>query len=41
VARELFGDEFVSAFLGTREAQARELARTVSDVELERFFELA
>lgn len=41
VARELFGDDFVSAFAGTREAQAKEIAALVSDVELERFLELS
>lgn len=40
-ARELFGDEFVSAFAGTREAHAKDIAAIVSDVELERFLELA
>lgn len=41
IARELFGEAFVSAFAGTREAQAREMAGTVTDIELERFLTLA
>ncbi len=41
VARELFGESFVSAFAGTREAQAREMAAMVTDIELERFLALA
>jgi len=41
LAREVFGDDFVEMFAGTREAQAREFARMVTDKELERFLELA
>ncbi len=41
VARELFGDDFVNMFAGTRLAQAEQFARMVTDKELERFLEMA
>ncbi len=41
IARELFGDDFVTMFAGTRLAQAEQFARMVTDKELERFLEMA
>ncbi|MFW6094460.1 MAG: glutamine synthetase family protein [Pseudomonadota bacterium] len=40
-ARALFGDDFVDMFAGTRQAQADQFARMVTDKELERFLEMA
>ncbi len=40
-ARDLFGDDFVDMFAGTRLAQADQFARMVTDKELERFLEMA
>jgi glutamine synthetase len=40
-ARELFGDDFVEMYAGTRMAQAEQFARMVTDKELERFLEMA
>ena len=40
-AKELFGEDFVAMFGGTRRAQARQFARMVSNRELERFLELS
>ncbi len=40
IARELFGDEFVDAYAGTRRSQAAEFQAFVTQQELERFFEL-
>jgi glutamine synthetase len=40
-ARELFGDDFVEMYAGTRMAQADQFARMVTDKELERFLEMA
>jgi len=40
-ARELFSDDFVEMYAGTRLAQADQFARMVTDKELERFLEMA
>jgi len=40
-ARELFSDDFVDMYAGTRLAQAEQFARMVTDKELERFLEMA
>jgi len=40
-AREMFGDDFVEMFSGTRRAQYRAFQKMVTDKELERFLELA
>jgi glutamine synthetase len=40
-AKELFGEDFVAMFGGTRRAQSRQFARMVSNRELERFLELS
>ncbi|QIB66340.1 glutamine synthetase family protein [Kineobactrum salinum] len=39
-ARQFFGDDFVTAYADTREAQLKQFAGLVTDRELERFFEL-
>jgi glutamine synthetase len=41
IAAEMFGDEFVAMYAGTRLAQAEQFARMVTDKELERFLETA
>lgn len=41
IARQLFGDEFVTYFAGFRHRQDQEFSRMVSDLEIERFLELA
>ena len=41
VAREMFGEAFVTMYAGTRRAQADQFARMVTDKELERFLEMA
>jgi glutamine synthetase len=40
-ARQMFGDDFVEMYAGTRLAQAEQFARMVTDKELERFLEMA
>jgi glutamine synthetase len=40
VARELFGDEFVTHYAATREWEGREFQKRVTDWELERYFEI-
>ncbi|HVZ55064.1 MAG TPA: glutamine synthetase family protein [Chitinophagaceae bacterium] len=40
LARELFGEEFVEHFTGTREWEWRQYARVVTDWELKRYFEI-
>lgn len=39
-ARELFGDEFVEHFVASREWEAREFRKHISDWELKRYFEI-
>jgi glutamine synthetase len=40
LARELFGDEFVTHFAGTRRWEWRQYSRAVTDWELGRYFEI-
>ena len=40
VAKELFGEEFVQHFAGTREWEWRQYAKAVTDWELKRYFEI-
>jgi len=40
IAKELFGEEFVSHFVSTREWEWREFAKAVTDWEMKRYFEL-
>jgi glutamine synthetase len=40
VARELFGDEFVTHFVRTREWECQQYAKAVTDWELKRYFEI-
>jgi glutamine synthetase len=40
LAKELFGDEFVDHFVGTREWECRQYAKAVTDWELKRYFEI-
>jgi glutamine synthetase len=40
LAREYFGNRFVDAYAGTRQAQLDQFSAMVTDRELERFFEL-
>ena len=39
-ARELFGDEFVDHYVSSREWEVREYERTVTDWQLQRYFEI-
>jgi len=41
IAAELFGEDFVAMYAGTRLAQAEQFAHMVTDKELERFLEMA
>ena len=41
IARELFGDDFVDHFGGTREHELREFEEAITDWELVRYMELA
>ena len=40
VAKELFGEEFVAHFTGTREWEWRQFSKVVTDWELKRYFEI-
>ncbi len=40
VARELFGDQFVDHFTGTREWEWRQFSKVVTDWELKRYLEI-
>jgi glutamine synthetase len=40
VARELFGEKFISHFAGTREWEWRQFSKVVTDWELKRYFEI-
>ncbi len=40
VAKELFGDQFVAHFAGTREIECRHYAKAVTDWEYKRYFEI-
>jgi len=40
IAKELFGEEFVAHFTGTREWEWRQFAKVVTDWELKRYFEI-
>jgi glutamine synthetase len=40
VAKELFGEEFVAHFAGTREWECRQHAKAVTDFEYKRYFEI-
>lgn len=40
VARELFGDDFVEHFTGTRDWEWRQYAKVVTDWEMKRYFEI-
>jgi len=41
IAREIFGDEFVDHFGGTRQHELRQFEEAITDWELERYLELA
>jgi glutamine synthetase len=41
IAREVFGDEFVDHFGGTRQHEVRQYEEAITDWELERYLELA
>lgn len=41
VAREIFGDDFVDHFGGTREHELRQFEEAITDWEVERYLELA
>lgn len=41
IAREIFGDDFVDHFGGTRQHELRQFEEAVTDWELERYLELA
>ena len=41
LAREVFGDDFVDHFGGTRQHEIRQFEEAVTDWELERYLELA
>lgn len=41
VAREVFGDDFVDHFGGTRQHELRQFDEAITDWELERYLELA
>lgn len=41
IARELFGDDFVDHFGGTREHELREFEEAITDWEIVRYMELA
>jgi glutamine synthetase len=41
VAREVFGNDFVDHFGGTRQHELRQFEEAVTDWELERYLELA
>ncbi len=41
VARQIFGEEFVTYFAGSRHCQDKEFSRMVSDLEIQRFLEQA
>jgi len=40
VAKELFGEQFVAHFTGTREWEWKQFAKVVTDWELKRYFEI-
>jgi glutamine synthetase len=41
IAREIFGDDFVDHFGGTRQHEIRQFEEAITDWELERYLELA
>ena len=41
IAREVFGDDFVDHYGGTREHELRQFDEAITDWELERYLELA
>lgn len=41
LAREVFGDDFVDHFGGTRQHELRQFEEAITDWELERYLELA
>ena len=41
IAREVFGDDFVDHFGGTRQHELRQFDEAITDWELERYLELA
>ena len=41
IAREVFGDDFVDDFGGTRQHELRQFDEAITDWELERYLELA
>jgi glutamine synthetase len=40
IAKELFGNEFVNHYTGTREWEWRQFSKVVTDWELKRYFEI-
>ena len=40
VAKELFGEQFVAHFAGTREWEWRQFSKVVTDWELKRYLEI-
>ena len=40
IAKELFGENFVNHFTGTREWEWRQFSKVVTDWELKRYFEI-